>query len=94
MYQPRICPHDNLSPVEAWITKFGPEALNTLVKIPIVLGVHWPWTYGQEDKHFSNTESFGKESSQLQSKQYDASGQKGGHRWPDKKTTQRQGIWS
>ena len=30
------CPRDNLSPVQARITKFGPEEQNTLVKIPIV----------------------------------------------------------
>ena len=33
------CPHDNSSPVQARITKFGPEVLNTLVEIPMVLGV-------------------------------------------------------
>ena len=38
------CPRDNLSPVQATITKFGPEEQKTLVKIPIVLGVNWPWT--------------------------------------------------
>ena len=35
--QSLACPRDNLSPVQARITKFGPEEQNTLVKIPIVL---------------------------------------------------------
>ena len=38
--QSLACPRDNLSPVQARITKFGPEEQNTLVKIPIVLGVN------------------------------------------------------
>ena len=38
VYQSLACPHDNLSPVQARFTKFGPEKQNTLVKIPIVLG--------------------------------------------------------
>ena len=42
--QSLACPRDNLSPVQARIIKFGPEEQNTLVKIPIVLGVNWPWT--------------------------------------------------
>ena len=33
------CPRNNSSPVQARATKFGPEVLNTLVKIPVVLGV-------------------------------------------------------
>ena len=37
------CPRDNSSPVQARVTKFGPEVLNTLVKIPVVLGVDWAW---------------------------------------------------
>ena len=37
------CPWDNSSPVQARATKFGPEVQNTLVKIPIVLGVDWAW---------------------------------------------------
>ena len=37
------CPHDNSSPVQARITKVGPDKQNTLVKIPIVLGGNWPW---------------------------------------------------
>ena len=43
VYQSLACPHDNSSPVQARITKFGPEKQNTLVKIPIVLGGKWPW---------------------------------------------------
>ena len=35
-------PHNNSSPIQARITKFGPEVQNTLVKIPIVLGGNWP----------------------------------------------------
>ena len=37
------CPHHNSPPIQARITKFGPEVQNTLVKIPIVLGGNWPW---------------------------------------------------
>ena len=37
--QLQTCPHDNSLPVAARITKFVPEVQNTLVKIPIVLGV-------------------------------------------------------
>ena len=37
------CPRDNPSPVHARATKFEPEVLNTLVKIPVVLGVDWAW---------------------------------------------------
>ena len=33
------CLHNNLWPVQVGITKFGPKAQNTLVKVPIVLGV-------------------------------------------------------
>ena len=36
VYQSLTCPHDNSSPVQARITKFGPEKQNTLIKIPIV----------------------------------------------------------
>ena len=45
VYQSRACPHDNSSPVQARITKFGPEKQNTLVKIPNVLGGKWPWPW-------------------------------------------------
>ena len=41
--QSSVCPDDNLSPAQATITKIGPEVQNTLVKIPIIFGVHWPW---------------------------------------------------
>ena len=37
------CPHHNSSPIQARITKFGPEVQNTLVKIPKDLGGNWPW---------------------------------------------------
>ena len=43
VYQSLACPHDNSSPVQARITKFGPEKQNTLVKIPIAFGSGWPW---------------------------------------------------
>ena len=33
-------PDNNLSPAQGTITKIGPEVQNTLVKIPIVFGVH------------------------------------------------------
>ena len=36
--QSLACPHDNSSPVQVRITKFGPEKQNTLVKIPTVFG--------------------------------------------------------
>ena len=42
VYQSLACPHDNSSPVQARITKFGPEKQNTLVKISIVLRGNWP----------------------------------------------------
>ena len=41
---PLACPRDNLSRVQARITKFGPQEQNTFVKIPTVLGGNWPWT--------------------------------------------------
>ena len=37
------CPRDNSSTVQARATKFGPEVLNTLVKILVVFGVDWAW---------------------------------------------------
>ena len=43
VYQSLACPHDHSSPVQARITKFGPEKQNTLVKIAIVLGGNWLW---------------------------------------------------
>ena len=33
----------SVCPAQATITKIGPKVLNTLVKTPIVFGVHWPW---------------------------------------------------
>ena len=38
VYQSRACPHDNSSPIQARITKFGPQMQNTLVWVPIVFG--------------------------------------------------------
>ena len=40
VYQSFACPHDNSSPVQARVTRFGREKQNTLVKIPIVFGVN------------------------------------------------------
>ena len=45
VYQSLACPHDNSSPVQARITKFGPEKQNTLVKIPFVLGGQLTFTF-------------------------------------------------
>ena len=45
VYQSLACPHNNSSPVQARITKFGPEKQSTLVRIPIVLGGNWPWPW-------------------------------------------------
>ena len=36
------CPDHNSLPIQARITKFGPEVENCLVKVPIVLGGNWP----------------------------------------------------
>ena len=44
VYQPQACLCDNLWPIQARITKFGPEMQNTLVKIHIVFGVDWYWS--------------------------------------------------
>ena len=35
------CPDHNSLPIQARITKFGPEVENSLVKVPIVLGGNW-----------------------------------------------------
>ena len=37
------CPHENLSPVQARIAKFGPEMHLSTVKISIVFGGDQPW---------------------------------------------------
>ena len=42
VYQSLACLHDNSSPVQGRITKFGPEKQNNWVKITI-LGGDWPW---------------------------------------------------
>ena len=44
VYQSRACPHDNSSPIQARITKLGPEMQNTLVWVPIVFGDDRPWS--------------------------------------------------
>ena len=36
------CPDHNSLPIQARITKCGPEVENSLVKVPIVLGGNWP----------------------------------------------------
>ena len=38
-----VFPRNNLQPIPARITRFGPEMQNTLVKIPIVFRVDWTW---------------------------------------------------
>ena len=38
------CRHDNSSPVQARITKFGPKVQNTWVKIPINFWIDWSWS--------------------------------------------------
>ena len=45
MRQPLDSPHDNLRPIQARITKFGPQVQNSLVEIPIVYcwGLSAPW---------------------------------------------------
>ena len=43
VHQPRPCPHDNSSRVEARTTKFGQKMQNNLLMVPIVLGSDWPW---------------------------------------------------
>ena len=42
VYQSWACPHDNSWPIQARSAQFGKNMRNTLVKIPIVLGVDWP----------------------------------------------------
>ena len=43
VYQSRACLHDNSSLIQARITKFGPEMLNTLVWVPIGFDDDRPW---------------------------------------------------
>ena len=38
------CRHDNSSPVQARITKFGPKVQNAWVKIPNNFGIDWLWS--------------------------------------------------
>ena len=40
------CPDDNMSSVQARVTKFGPKMHLSTVKIPIDLGVDQPWSSG------------------------------------------------
>ena len=39
----QVCPHDNSSPVQARLAKFGPKMQNTLVTVLVVLGGNRPW---------------------------------------------------
>ena len=39
----RVCPHDNSSPIQTRITKFGPKVQNNLFKISIVWSGDWSW---------------------------------------------------
>ena len=41
--QSHACPRDNLEPVQARITKFGPKMQKTMVKVPIVLWTDRSW---------------------------------------------------
>ena len=41
--QSLACPRDNSGPIQARITKFGPNMQKTLVKVPIVLWTNQPW---------------------------------------------------
>ena len=45
MCQQWTCQHDNSSPIQVRINKFGTEVQNTKVKIPIVLGIDWYWSW-------------------------------------------------
>ena len=56
--QSRACPHDNSSPSQARITKFGPEMQNTLVWLPIVLEDYRPWSSRSNLTWKSNFTSF------------------------------------
>ena len=58
VYQSRACPHDNSSPIQARITKFGPEMQNTLVYVPIVFGDARPWSSRSNLTWKSNFTSF------------------------------------
>ena len=58
VYQSRACPHDNSSPSQARITKFGPEMQNTLVWVPIVFGDDRPWSSRSNLTWKSNFTSF------------------------------------
>ena len=58
VYQSRACPHDNSSPIQARITKFGPEMQNTLVWVPIVFGDDRPWSSRSNLTWKSNFTSF------------------------------------
>ena len=41
--QSLACPRDNSGPIQARITKFGPQMQRTLVKVPVVLWTDRPW---------------------------------------------------
>ena len=58
VYQSLACPHDNLSAVQARITKFETQVKNTLVKIPITLKGDWLWTSRSNLTWKSNFTSF------------------------------------
>ena len=58
VYQSRACPHDNSSPIQARITKFGPEMQNTLVWVPIVFGDDRLWSSRSNLTWKSNFTSF------------------------------------
>ena len=58
VYQSRACPHENSSPIQARITKFGPEMQNTLVWVPIVFEDDRPWSSRSNWTWKSNFTSF------------------------------------
>ena len=58
VYQSRACPHNNSSPVQARINKFGPDVQNTLIKVPIVFGDDRPWPSRLNVTSNSNFTSF------------------------------------
>ena len=58
VWQSRACPRDNSSPIQARITKFGPEMQNTLVWVLIVFGDDRPWSSRSNLTWKSNFTSF------------------------------------
>ena len=38
-----VRPHDHLLPIELWISIFQPQIHSKTVKIPVDIGLVWPW---------------------------------------------------